>query len=110
MNYTGTHLPEMFVWWALAWLVAASVAILVVWGASALAAWGIDRLRQRRATARAGYGSEATPLWPGLDLPIEETAEQLRARWASTGKRITVCTLLPDDPASTTQTRGQKAA
>lgn len=62
MSYTGTHLPEMFVWWTLGWLVAASVAILLIWGASALAAWGIDRSRQRRATAKAESRSEMTPL------------------------------------------------
>ena len=110
MSYTGTHLPEMFVWWTLGWLAAASVAILLIWGVSALGAWGIDRLRQRKATAKAGYRSEMPPLWPGLDLPVEETAEQLRRRWASTGKKITVSTLLPDDSVSTIQTKGQKAA
>ena len=110
MSYTGTRLPEMFVWWTLGWLVAASVAILLIWGASALAAWGIDRSRQRRATAKAESRSEMTPLWPGLDLPVDETAEHLRQRWASTGKRITVSTLFPDDSASTTQTKSQKAA
>ena len=110
MTYTGTHLPEMFVGWTLTWLAAASVAILLIRGVSALAAWGIDRSRQRKATAKAGSCSEMTPLWPGLDLPVEETAERLRQRWASTGKRITVSTLLPDDSTSTMQPKGRKAA
>ncbi len=110
MSYTGTHLPEMFVWWTLGWLAAASVAILLIWGASALGAWGIDRLRQREATAKAGSRWDMNPLWPVLDLPVEETTEHLRRRWASTGKRITVSTLLPDESESTTQTKNQKAA
>ena len=110
MSYTGTHLPEMFVWWTLGWLAAASVAILLIWGVSVLGAWSIDRLRQRSATAKAGSRSEMTPLWVGLDLPVEETAEHLRGRWASTGKRMTASTRRPDDSASTTQTKSQKAA
>ena len=110
MSHNGTHLLEALVWWYLGWMVAALVAILLIWGASALAGWGIDKLRQRKATAKSGYRSELTPLWPGLDLPLEETAEHLRGRWASTGKRITVSTRLPDDPEPTTQTKSQKAA
>ena len=98
MTYTGTHLPEMFVWWTLTWLAAASVAILLIWGVSARAAWGIDRLRKGEATAEAGHLWEMPPLWPGLaEIPVEETAGQLRRRWASTGTRITVSTRRPDD-------------
>ena len=108
MSYTGTHLPEMLVWWTLGWLVAAAVAILLIWGASALTTWGINRLRKRAVKTR--HRSEMTPLWRGLDRPLEETTEHLRRRWASTGKRITVSTLLPDESESTTQTKNQKAA
>ena len=96
MSYTGTHLPEDLVWWTLGWLVAASVAILLIWGVSALATWGIDRLRKGKAAVEAGYRWEMAPLWPGVaDIPLGETAEHLRRRWASTGKRITVSTRLP---------------
>ena len=73
---------------------AASVAIRPIWGASALAMWGIDKLRRGEATVKAGYRWEMAPLWPGLaDIPLDETAEHLLRRWASTGKRITVSTL-----------------
>ena len=75
MSYTGTHLPEMLVWWTLGWLVAAAVAILLIWGASALTTWGINRLRKR--AVKTGHRSEMTPLWRGLDLPLEETTEHL---------------------------------
>ena len=70
--------------------VAASVAMLPIWGASALAMWVIDKL--------PGYRWEVGPLWPGVaDIPLDETAEHLRRRWASTGKRITVSTRLPSN-------------
>ena len=81
MSYIGTHLPEMFVWWTLAWLVAASVAILLVWGASALASWAVDRLRKTKATVEAGRLREMPPLWPGVaEIPLDETAERLPRR------------------------------
>ena len=81
-------------WWGL----AASAAILPIWGASALAMWCIDKLRSEEATVEAGYRWEMLPLWPGVaDIPLDETAEHLRQRWASTGKRITVSTRLPGD-------------
>ena len=108
MSYTGTHLPERFVWWTLGWLVAASLAILLIWGASALTTWGIDRLRRR--AVNPGYRSEMTPLRRGLDLPLEETTERLRGRWASTSVRIPVSTRLADDSSSATQTNIRKAA
>ena len=98
MSYTGTLLPEDLVWWTLGWLVAASVAILLIWGASALAMWGMDKLRREKATDKVGYRWEMAPLWPGTaDIPLEETAEHLRRRWASTGKGITVSTRRPDN-------------
>ena len=50
MSYTGTHLPEMLVWWTLGWLVAASVAILLIWGASALTTWGSAGCESERST------------------------------------------------------------
>ena len=78
-------------------VVAASVAVLLIWGASALAMWGIDKLPRDEATVKAGSRWEMAPLWPGLaDIPLDETAEHLRRRWASTGKRITVSTRLTD--------------
>ena len=40
--------------------VAASVAILPIWGASVLVMWGIDKLRREEATVW-----EMGPLWPG---------------------------------------------
>ena len=73
--------------------VAASVAILPIWGASALAMWVIDKLRTEEATVW-----KIISLWPGAaDIPFDETTEHLRRRWASTGKRITVSTRLTDN-------------
>ena len=70
--------------------VAASVAILPIWGASVLAMWVIDKLRTEEATVW-----EMSSLWPGAaDIPLDETKEHLRRRWASTGKKITVSTRL----------------
>ena len=91
--------PSMMrVWWTSGWLVAASVAILPIWGASALAMWGIDKLRREEVTVKAGYRWEMAPLWPGsADIPLDETTEHLLRRWASTGKRITVSTRLTDN-------------
>ena len=80
------------------WGVVASVAMLPIWGASVLAIWGIDKLGREEATVKAGYRWEMAPLWPALaDIPLDETAEHLRRRWASTGKRITVSTRLIDN-------------
>ena len=80
------------------WGVAGSVAFLPIWGPSVLAMWGIDKLRRQEATVKAGYRWEMGPLLPGVaDIPLDETAEHLRKRWASTGKRITVSTRLPSD-------------
>ena len=83
--------PSMMrVWRTLGWLAVASVAILLM--------WGIDKLRRGEATVKAGYRWEMGPLLPGVaDIPLDETAEHLRKRWASTGKRITVSTRLPGD-------------
>ena len=68
--------------------VVASVAILPIWGASALAMWVIDKLRREEATVW-----EMSSLWPdAADIPLDETTEHLRRRWASTGKRITAST------------------
>ena len=98
MSYTGTHLPEMFVWWILGYLAAASVAILLIWAVSALATWGIDRLRRGNPAVEAERVWDMSPLWPGMaDVPVEETAEHLRRRWATKGKKITVSTHLPND-------------
>ena len=73
--------------------VAASVAILPIWGASALVMWGIDKLRREEATVW-----EMGPLWPGsADIPLDEATEHLLRRWASTGKRIAVSTRLSVD-------------
>ena len=75
------------------WGVAGSVAFFPIWGATVLAMWGIDKLRREEATVW-----EMGPLWPGsADIPLEETTEHLRRRWANTGKRITVSTRLPSD-------------
>ena len=75
------------------WGGVASVAFFPIWGPSVLAMWGIDKLRRE-----AGYRWEMGPLWPArADIPLEETTEQLRRRWASTGKRITVSTRLPSN-------------
>ena len=79
-------------------VVAASVAILLIWGASALAMWGIDKLRREEATVEAGYRWDMAPLWPAsAHIPLDESAEQLRRRWASTGKRIAVSTRLTEN-------------
>ena len=76
--------------------VAASVAFLPIWGASVLAMWGIDKLRREEATA--GHRWDMAPLWPAsAHIPLDESAEQLRRRWASTGKRITVSTRLTEN-------------
>ena len=87
MGYGGTHLPEMFFWWTLGCVVAASALILLVWGASALATWGIDKLWTRKEAVEPEFGRELPPLWPGMaDIPLDEPADRLRQRWASTGK------------------------
>ena len=57
MSYIGTHLPEMFVWWTLGWLAAASVAILLIWGAS-------------DGIVTTDYGASLRDLIPGARMSV----------------------------------------
>ena len=85
----GFGFPEEFFCGLIAWMVGALVVILLIWGVGALVGWGIDMIRREKATSKAGHRWAITRQWPAMaDIPLEETAEQLRRRWASAGKRI----------------------
>ena len=67
MSLTGSWYPEWFVWWFLGWLGVAVVAILLIWGVSELAAWGIGKLR--------GGKAKTTTLDPEEDAVIDLWAD-----------------------------------